>query len=159
MHYQIRGRDIEASYDLVIGLNLISTSFIARNLPYIPLYPTNQCLRDSDDNILESHGLAKIVPTIIDGVEAFLDFYVFETANFNVIIGQPWSKLLSEGSTKGQLDVRFGRKKYYVPITREINGFAEQPPDPDPLEQAITGVSQENLDRVLQRCEEKHLYG
>jgi len=143
VHCQIGGRDIEASYDPVIGLNLISTSFIARNLPYIPLYPTNQCLRDPDGNILESHGLAKTVSAIIDGVEAFLDFYVFETANFNVIIGQPWSKLLSEGSTKGQLDVRFGRKEYSVPITRAINAIAEQPPDPDHLEQAIMGVSQE----------------
>ena len=143
MHCQIGGRDIEASYDPVIGLNLISTSFIARNLPYIPLYPTNQCLRDPDGNILESHGLAKTVPANINGVVAFLDFYVFETANFNVIIGQPWSKLLSEGSTKGQLDVRFGRKEYSVPITRAINAIAEQPPDPDHLEQAIMGVSQE----------------
>jgi hypothetical protein len=56
VHYQIRGKDIEASYDPVIGLNLISTSFIARNLPYIPLYPTNQGLRDPEGNILISHG-------------------------------------------------------------------------------------------------------
>ena len=141
MHYQIGRRDIEASYDSVIGLNLISTSFIARNLPYIPLYPTNQCLRDPDGNILESHGLAKTVQAIIDGVEAFLDFYVFETANFNVIIGQPWSKLLSEGSTKGQLDVQFGRNEYSVPITRAINAIPEQPSDPNPLEQAIMSVA------------------
>ena len=78
---QMGGMDIEASYDPVIGLNLISTSFVARNLPYIPLYPINQCLRDPNGNILKSHGLAKTVPAIIDGVEAFLDFYVFETAN------------------------------------------------------------------------------
>jgi hypothetical protein len=56
VHYQIRGKDIKASYDPVIGLNLISTSFIARNLPYIPLYPTNQGLRDSEGNLLISHG-------------------------------------------------------------------------------------------------------
>ena len=123
VHCRIRGRVIEASYDPIIGLNLISTSFIARNLPYIPLYPTNQCLRDPDGNILESHGLAKTVPPIIDGVEAFLDFYVFETTNFNVIIGQPWFKLLSEGSTKGQLYVQFGRKEYSIPITRAINAI------------------------------------
>ena len=35
VHCQIRGRDIEALYNPIIGLNLISTSFIARNLPYI----------------------------------------------------------------------------------------------------------------------------
>ena len=63
-------------------------------------------------------------PAIINGVEAFLDFYVFETANFNVIIGQPWSKLLSEGSTKGQLDVRFGRKEYSVPCNTIVLSFS-----------------------------------
>jgi hypothetical protein len=89
VHCQIGGKDIEASYDSVIGLNLISTSFIARNLSYIPLYPTNQCLRVLEGNILRSHGLAKTIPTILDGVEAFLDFYVFKAATFNVIIGQP----------------------------------------------------------------------
>ena len=68
---------------------------------------------------------------------------VFESANFNVIIGQPWSKFLSEGSTKGQLDVRFGRKEYFFPITQAINAIAEQPPGLDPLEHAITSVSQE----------------
>jgi hypothetical protein len=68
---------------------------------------------------------------------------VFETLNFNFVIGQPWSKFLPEGSTKGQLYVRFGRKEYSIPITRAINAIAEQPPDPDPLEQAIMGVSQE----------------
>jgi hypothetical protein len=94
----------------------------------------NQCLRDPEGNILKSHGLAKTIPAIIDGVEAFLDFYVFETANFNVIIGQPWSKILSKGSSKGQLDVHFGRKEYFVPITRAINAIAKQPPDPNPLE-------------------------
>jgi len=114
---------------------------IARNLPYIPLYPTKQCLRDPKGNILESHGLAKTILAIIDGVEAFLDFYVFQTANFNVIIGQPWSKFLSEGSTKGQLDVCFGRKEYSVPITRAINAIPEQPSDPNPLEQAIMSVA------------------
>ena len=134
---------MEALYDLVIGLNLISTSFIARNLPYISLYPTNQCLRDPEGNILRSHGLAKTIPTILDGVEAFLDFCIFETATFRIIIGQHWSKFLLEGSTKGQLDVRFGRKEYSVPITRALNAVAEQPPDPDHLEQAIMGVSQE----------------
>jgi hypothetical protein len=49
----------------------------------------NQCLRDLEGNILESHGLAKTILVIIDGVEAFSDFFVFETINFNVIIGQP----------------------------------------------------------------------
>ena len=125
VHCQIRGRDIEASYDPVKGFNLISTSFIAWNLPYIPLYPTNQCLWDPKGNILQSHGLAKTIPAIIHGVEAFLDFYVFETATFNIIIEQPWSKFLSKGSTKGQLDVWFCMMEYSMPITQAINAIAE----------------------------------
>ena len=119
MHFQIGGKDIEAFYDPVIGLNLISTSFIARNLPYIPPYPTNQCLRDPKGNILRSHGLAKTILAILDGVKSFLDFCVFKNATFNVMIGQPWSKFLSEGSTKGQLDVRFGRKSFLFLLLRQ----------------------------------------
>ena len=67
----------------------------------------------------------------------------FKNATFNIMIGQPQSKFLSKGSTKGQLDVRFGRKEFSIPITWAINAIAEQPLDPNPLEQVITGVSQE----------------
>ena len=84
-----------------------------------------------------------MVPTFLDDVKVLLDFYVFDVATFTVLIGQPWSKLLSEGSIKGQLDVRFGKKKFPIPIIQAVNAIAEHPPDPDPLEQARTATLQE----------------
>lgn len=143
VHCQIGGRDIAAFYDPVVGLNMISSSFLAISLPNVHLLPTNQCLRDPEGNTLESHGISKMVPTFLDDVEVFLDFYVFEVATFNVFIGQPWSKLLSEGSTKEQLDVRIGRKEFSIPVIWAANAIAEHPPDPNPLEQAMMTTLQE----------------
>ena len=84
-----------------------------------------------------------MVPTFLDDVKVLLDFYVFDVATFTILIGQRWSKLLSEGSTKGQLDVRFGKKKFLIPVIRAVNAIVERPPDPDPLEQAMTATLQE----------------
>ena len=113
---------------------MISSSILARSLPNVHLIPMNQCLRDLEGSILESQGIAKMVPTFLDDVKVLLDFYVFNVAIFTVLIGQPWSKLLSEGSTKRQLGIRFGKKKFAIPIIRAANAFAEHPPNPDPLE-------------------------
>lgn len=86
---QIGGKDVDASYNPTIGLNLMLNSFFARSLPNTSLFPTNQRLRDADVNILRSHGIAKTIPTNLDGVETLLDFYIFEVATFSVLIGQP----------------------------------------------------------------------
>ena len=86
VHCQIGGRDTAAFYDPSVGLNMISSSFLARSLPNVHLIPTNQCLRDPDGNILDSQGIVKMVPTLLDDIKVLLDFYVFYVATFTVLI-------------------------------------------------------------------------
>jgi len=86
---QIRGRHILALYDLVVGLNMISSSYLARNFPNTHRFQINQCLRDPYGNILESKGIVKLISVSLEGVEALLDLYVFNVTYFNVLLGQP----------------------------------------------------------------------
>ena len=62
-------------------------------------------------------GFQKVVPTTIEGVETLLDFYIFKISPANLLIGQPLSKLLTDGVTKGHLDAEIGRNKFTILLT------------------------------------------
>jgi hypothetical protein len=89
MKCQIRGRHILALYDPTVGLNMISSSYLARNFPNAHRFQINQCLRDPYGNTLESKGIVKLISVSLEEVEALLDFYVFNVTYFNVFLGQP----------------------------------------------------------------------
>lgn len=130
-------------YDPSINLNLISRAKLILNNRDPCLEPTLQYIRSSSGRILESKELATTLPVILDDVNVFLDFYVFEDETLPVVIGQPWSRFLFEGSTKGDLDIKINKEQYTVPIIRAINSIAEQPPDPDPLDRINSATLQE----------------
>jgi len=76
-------------YDPVVGLNMISNSYLARNFPNAHRFQINQCLRDPYGNTLEFKGIVKLIDVSLEGVETLLDFYVFNVTYFNVSLGQP----------------------------------------------------------------------
>ena len=63
--------------------------------------------------------------------------------DFDVLIGQPLSKLLTDGANKGQLDVQLGRINFFIPLTRVVNFLMEHYPEADPMDQARTAKLQE----------------
>jgi hypothetical protein len=50
-------------------------------------------------------------------VKVSLDFHMFEVPNFNILIGYPIEKLLTDVPHLGNLSIRLGKETLAVPIT------------------------------------------
>ena len=74
-----------------------------------------------------------------------LIFYIFDTWEFNLLIGQPFRRLLYEGHT-GKQHISYG-KAFKIPITIShfLNNKAESYLLPDPMEE-VKVASLELLD-------------
>jgi len=75
-----------------------------------------------------------------------LNFYIFDTWDFDLLIGQPFKRLLYEGHT-GKLHISFGKKTFKIRITisHSLNNKAESYLLPDPMEE-VKAASLELLD-------------
>jgi hypothetical protein len=58
--------------------------------------------------------------------------------DFDVLIGQPLSILLTDGANKGQPDIQLGRINFFIPLTRVVNALMDHYPEADPMDQART---------------------
>ena len=84
-----------------------------------------------------------MVPIQVDGADMVLDFYIFDVVLFDVFLGQPWSILALQGPCQEHFNAQIGGKEYSVPFVRALNYIAEQPPEPDLLDQARTSTLHE----------------
>ena len=57
-----------------------------------------------------------------------LDFHIFDTQYFDIMIGHPLEKLFTEPPKKGELDVKLGRDTFAIPITQAKNSVADTLP-------------------------------
>ena len=74
-----------------------------------------------------------------------LNFYIFDTWDFDLLIGQPFRRLLYEGHT-GKLHISFGKAfKFPITISHSLNNKAESYLLPDPMEE-VKAASLELLD-------------
>ena len=64
-----------------------------------------------------------------------LNFYIFDTWDFNLLIGQPFRRLIYEGQT-GKLHISFGKDfKFLVTISHSLNNKTESYLLLDPMEE------------------------
>jgi hypothetical protein len=64
-----------------------------------------------------------------------LSFYVFPVWDFDLLIGQPFRRLLYEGQI-GKLNICFGKKlQFPVSISHSLSTRTESYPESDPLEE------------------------
>jgi len=74
-----------------------------------------------------------------------LNFYIFDTWDFDLLIGQPFRRLLYEGHT-GKLHIYFGKTfKSPITISHSLNNKAESYLLPNPMEE-VNAASLELLD-------------
>jgi len=74
-----------------------------------------------------------------------LNFYIFDTSDFDLLIGQPFRRLLYEGHTR-KLHISFGKTiKFPITISHSLNNKAESYLLPDPMEE-VKATSLELLD-------------
>jgi len=72
---------------------------------------------------------------MVEGSMIHLKFYIFDTWDFDLLIGQPFRRLLYEGQTR-KLHISFGKDfKFRIIISHSLNNKIETYLLPDPMEE------------------------
>ena len=72
---------------------------------------------------------------MVEGSMVNLNFYIFDTWDFDLLIGQAFRRLLYEGQT-GKLHISFGKDfKFPITISYSLNNKTESYLLPDPMEE------------------------
>ena len=86
---QVDSHPFEALYNLVVGVNIMSYTFAKEFLKDIPLIPTNKLLKNYLGHIIRSLGVLSALSIVINDFRIFLNLYIFDVWDFNVMIGVP----------------------------------------------------------------------
>ena len=97
----MKGNIIEALHDSVVEACIISECLMDTLVGNKPLTPTDKYFRSPSGLLFECRGIARDVPITIDKIKVRLDFYVYDTLNFDPLLGYPLDKLLA---SQGSLD-------------------------------------------------------
>jgi hypothetical protein len=119
---------IDVLYNPTVGANLMFMSFASTYLGDEPLAPTNKSFRIAPRNNLKGIGLLHNVTIHHDKVKMALNFHIFDTKDFDIMIGHPLEKLITEPPKTGELDVKLGRDTFTIPITRAKNSVVDTLP-------------------------------
>ena len=92
----LRGTNIEALHNPIIGTSIMS-EFLAKNLlGNMPLVLTNKLFRSLSGLFFECCGIIRAVPIEINKIEVFIDFHIYAILEFNILIGYPLENLIQE---------------------------------------------------------------
>jgi hypothetical protein len=100
---------IDALYNPIVGINIMSASLAQHLMKHMTLSPTTKLMKSLSGHIVPSLGILHIQPIQVEGTLVHLSFYVFPIWDFDLLIGQPFRRLLYEGQT-GKLNICFGKK-------------------------------------------------
>jgi len=125
----------DALYNPAVGINIMSKAFAHKLFGKLILTPTTKFIKDSSGQLVHSLGILNVLPFMVEGSMVHLNFYIFDTWDFDLLIGQPFRKLLYEGQTE-KLHISFG-KDFIFPITisHSLNNKTESYLLPDPMEE------------------------
>jgi hypothetical protein len=126
---------IDALYNPVVGINIMFASLAQHLMKHMTLTPTTKLMKSLLGHIVPSLGILHIQPIQVEGTLVHLSFYVFPIWDFDLLIGQPFRRLLYEGQT-GKLNICFGKKlQFPMSISHSRSTRTESYPEPDPLEE------------------------
>jgi len=123
----------------------MSESFALKLFKNLFLTPTTKVLKESSGRLVPSLGIINVLHLTVEGCMFHLNFYIFDTWDFDLLIGQPFRRLLYEGHT-GKLHISFGKAfKFPITVSHTLNNKAESYLLPDPMEE-VKAASLELLD-------------
>jgi hypothetical protein len=88
---------IDALYNPVVGINIMSASLAQHLMQHMMLTPTTKLMKSLSGHIIPYLGILYIQPIQVEGILVHLSFYVFPIWDFDLLIGQPFRRLLYEG--------------------------------------------------------------
>ena len=72
-------------------------------------------------------------------VKIILNFHIFNVQDFDLLIGQPIEKFLTDAKTQNKLEVHLGKETISVQIARATNSMTEASLDSEPIEE-VKGI-------------------
>ena len=128
----------------------MSKSF-AHTLPKnMQLTPTTKLLKSLSRKILHSEGIFYLIPIKVDETKVYLNFYVFDIWEFDLLIGHPIERLVHE-RRKGSINVSLGKSiNLSIPITLSLHVKIELSPKQDPMEEIMAASLLEAFDNDLE---------
>jgi len=115
----------DALYNPVVGINIMSEAFALKFFGKLVLTPTTKVIKESSGQLVPSLGIINVIPFMVEGSMVHLNFYIFDTWDFDLLIGQPFRRLLYEGQTR-KLHISFGKDfKFPITISHSLNNKTE----------------------------------
>jgi hypothetical protein len=97
------------------------------------LAPTSKLMKSLSGHIVPSLGILHVLPIQVEGTMVHLSFYLFDIWDFDLLIGQPFRRLLYEGQTR-KLNISLGKNfQFPMSISHSLNSRIESYPQLDPL--------------------------
>jgi hypothetical protein len=132
---QIDSDLFNALYNPVVGINIMSASLAQHLLKHISLTPTSKLMKSLLGHIFPSLEILHVLPIQVEGTMVHLTFYIFNIWDFDLLIGQPFRRLLYEGQI-GKLNIYLGNNfQFLMSISHSLNSRTESYPQLDPLEE------------------------
>jgi hypothetical protein len=132
---QIDSDHFDALYNPVVGINIMSASLAQNLLKHMPLTLIVKLMKSPSGHIIPSLGVLYVLPIKVEGTMVHLSFYIFDTWDFDLLIGQPLRRLIYEGQI-GKLNICFGKNfQFLMSISHSLNTRTESCLKLDPLEE------------------------
>jgi len=80
----------DALYNPVVGINIMSESFALKLFKNLVLIPTTKVIKESSGRLVPSLGIINVLPLLVEGSMVHLNFYIFDTWDFNLLKIQPF---------------------------------------------------------------------
>jgi hypothetical protein len=90
-------------------------------------------------------------------VKASLDFHVFKVPKFDILIGHPIEKLLTDVPNSGSLSINLGKESLSVPITRATNSLAKISPIIEVIEEVLDVSPLDSPESTLEKEAEQFI--
>ena len=135
----IKGTQVETLYSPSVGANIISSECAFRHLRDEPLVQTDKTFQTSFGEILEAYGTLQNVSIRHEDIEVILDFHIINVQDFDLLVGQPIEKFLTNAPTQNKLEVHPGKETISVQIAKATNSMTDSSLDSKPIEE-VKGI-------------------
>jgi hypothetical protein len=94
IRFELNAYKFDALYNPVVGVDIMSKLLVHRLLGKVTLTPTMKLMKSLFGHLVPNLGILLVLPFMVEGAMVRLSFYVFDTWGFDLLIGQPFRRLL-----------------------------------------------------------------
>jgi len=92
-----------------------------------------------------------------EDIEVILDFHIFDVQDFDLLVGQPIVKFLTNAPTQNKLEVHQGKKTISVQIAKSTYSMTEPSLDSEPIEEVKGILLVDSLESLLEKDAERFI--